>query len=499
MYLPATEERLKAFKLQFKIVDIMLREEEARNIEPGGGCEMRKRTKIWIVVGILLSLLLSGCTLSGTSSLDLGKLTTLSNGFNLIYRQYPLEEKVLIGLVVKAGEAYTPKKLPGISHLLEHVIARGIIDEGQKELKDFQPYLDTNAYTGVTGVTYWLRCYPEEYEKALEILKKNLISPDYSLLKEEKTRWIQEVRNVHYNPPGAIMHEIDRLLYQDHPFGNRGKGMELGQAPLTEVSSTPSVLEEFRSTFYTPGRMILVVLGPVEEVKAEVFSELCPGEKEVSLPPLLKGEQREITKNVVSSWSITYSIPNLQGTGTPSPSIEMQVVPSYLAMGWAGFPPEKKEAFDLLGTILSNRLQSKMAETGLLGISSTMGIQLPLSFGIPSADLNAFQLLLTTETKDLSKLKEFVLQTIKELKENLSTEELVGAALSQRANFSTLIADPMNYLNLLAQYLPMLGFSYLQELPTKYEEVTLEDLKEAAVFLDENYALVFYQGSSFKQ
>ena len=35
MYLPATEERLKAFKLQFKIVDIMLREEEARNIEPG--------------------------------------------------------------------------------------------------------------------------------------------------------------------------------------------------------------------------------------------------------------------------------------------------------------------------------------------------------------------------------------------------------------------------------------------------------------------------------
>jgi hypothetical protein len=30
MYLPATEEQLKAFKLQFKIVDIMLREEEAR-------------------------------------------------------------------------------------------------------------------------------------------------------------------------------------------------------------------------------------------------------------------------------------------------------------------------------------------------------------------------------------------------------------------------------------------------------------------------------------
>ncbi|MGB9834983.1 MAG: hypothetical protein ACPLPW_08480, partial [bacterium] len=89
--------------------------------------------------------------------------------------------------------------------------------------------------------------------------------------------------------------------------------------------------------------------------------------------------------------------------------------------------------------------------------------------------------------------------TIKEAGENLSVEELAAAKLRQRANLATLIADPMNYLNLLAQYLPILGFSYLQELPAKYENATLEDLKEAVAFLDENYALVFYQGSLFKQ
>lgn len=460
---------------------------------------MKNGVKVIVVMVTLLTFLFSGCVISKTSSLDLGTLVTFPNGFKIIQRQYPQEKKVLIGLVVQAGEAYAPEKLPGISHLLEHVIARGIIEEGQKELKDFQPYSDANAQTGITGVTYYLRCYPEEYEKALGILEKNLTSPDYGLLQEEKTRWIQEVRSVSLNPPGAIMHEIDRLLYQDHPFGNRGRGMDSGLAPLTEASSTPSILEEFRSTYYTPERMTLVVLGPMKDAKAEAFYQPPAGKKENPLPSLLKGSKREITKSVVSSWSLTYSIPNPQGTGTPSPYMEMQVVPSYLALGWAGFPPEKRDAFDLLGTILSNRLQSKMAETGLLGRSSMAGIQLPFSFGIPSADVNAFQLLLTTETKDLSKIREVVFQTIKEAGENLSVEELAAAKLRQRANLATLIADPMNYLNLLAQYLPTLGFSYLQELPAKYENATLEDLKEAVAFLDENYALVFYQGSSLKQ
>ncbi|MDI6869638.1 MAG: insulinase family protein [Coprothermobacterota bacterium] len=459
---------------------------------------MKNWTKVLIVVATLLSFLFSGCTTSRTSSLDLGKLVTLPNGFKIIHRQYPYEKKVLIGLVVQAGEAYAPKKLPGISHLLEHVVARGIIEEGQKELKDFQPYSDCNAQTGIIGVTYYLRCYPEEYEKALGILEKNLTSPDYGLLQEEKTRWIQEVRNVNLNPPGAIVHEIDRLLYQDHPFGNRGKGMDSGLAPLTEASSTPSVLEEFRSAYYTPERMTLVVLGPMKEVKVKAFSRLPEGKKENPLPSLLKGNKREITKSVVSSWSLTYSIPNPQGTGTSGPYAEMQVVPSYLALGWAGFPPEKREVFDLLGTILSSRLQSKMAEAGLLGGSSMAGIQLPFSFGIAFVDVNAFQLLLTTETKDLSKIREVVFQTIREAGENLSEEELAAAKLRQRANIATLLADPVSYLNLLAQYLPILGFSYLQELPAKYENATLEDLKEAVSFLDENYALVFYQGSSLK-
>ena len=33
---------------------------------------------------------------------------------------------------------------------------------------------------------------------------------------------------------------------------------------------------------------------------------------------------------------------NPQGTGASSRYMEMQVVPSYLALGWAGFPPEKR-------------------------------------------------------------------------------------------------------------------------------------------------------------
>lgn len=111
------------------------------------------------------------------------------------------------------------------------------------------------------------------------------------------------------------------------------------------------------------------------------------------------------------------------------------------------------------------------------------GIQLPFSFGIASVDGNAFQLLLTTETKDLSKIREVVFQAIREAGENLSEEELAAAKLRQRANLATLLADPVSYLILLAQYLPILGFSYLQELPAKYENATLEDLKEAVALM----------------
>jgi len=461
---------------------------------------MKKWAKELIVATIILSFFLSGCTSSRTSSLDLGKLTILPNGFSIVQKQYPKEEKVLIGLVVRAGEAYSPTKLPGISHLLEHVIARGICERGQEELKDFQPYRDANAQTGITGVAYFLRCYPEDYEKALKILKENLLSPDYTLLAEEKTRWAQEIKSVSLNPPGAIMNKLDSLLYQDHPFGNRGRGMDSSQVPFTEVSLTPSVLEEFRSTYYTPERMTLVVLGPVEEVKAEDFSQLPPGkgpQKEDTLPPLKKGSQREITDAVFPAWTLIYSSPNPSGTGTPSPYEETRIVPSYLAMGWAGFPPDRKEAFELLGIILSNNLQSKMMETGLLGRSSQAGITLPFSFGLSCADVNAFQFFLTSEVQDLSKIKQVVFQTIRESGENLSAEKLAAAKSIQRANLATVVADPMSYLNLLAQYLPILGFSYLQQLPDKYEKVTLEEIKEALTFLDQNYTLLFYRSLSY--
>ncbi|MBT9174921.1 MAG: hypothetical protein DDT22_00587 [candidate division WS2 bacterium] len=98
--------------------------------------------------------------------LELGQIATLNNGLQIIHKRFS-EEKVVIALGVKAGAAYEPQDRYGLSHLLEHIIARGIIEDCKKAgWEGFREGIDANAYTDIEVVTYHLSCYTKRFRKS---------------------------------------------------------------------------------------------------------------------------------------------------------------------------------------------------------------------------------------------------------------------------------------------------------------------------------------------
>jgi len=450
-----------------------------------------------LLLALLIVLLLCGCT--NTQVLptpDFGKTQVLENGLCILTKDFPGEDTLFFSVAVRAGACYEPEGLYGLSHLLEHVIGRGMIEDCMAELKESKEGLDCNAHTGIQEVTYYIRCHPEDYEKALNILYENLANPDFSYLKMEKERWAMEAKNVSFNAAGAIIHEFEGTIFQDHPYGNNARGMDPGQTPFTELKATEEVLRDFHSRFYTAERMVLVLCGKADPEKAkEVFRNVIKGsEKDTAFPIPKLTEKKEIVKTFMDRYTITV-YPTL---GTPiTPTSTSEIAPSYAVIGWTGFSPEEIPAFQALGEILLSRLSELRAEKGMIGVSSQMGFTPAQSAGVDYPGIPLFEVWLALDIGNPLPIKDLILQAIGDSKGHITEENLALSKFNLKASLLSASQSPSAFALGLAPNLLLPGCSSLDDLWKSYDRLTVADLEKALSFLQDDYVFILYKGASY--
>ena len=181
------------------------------------------------------------------------KLCYLVTDYGSVHDRFTLE-----------GREYT---IPaGSAHYLEHKLFD--MPGGRDVSGEFAELgASVNAFTSYDLTAYYFTC-AEHFEECLGLLLDFVYTPYFTEDSVRKEQGIidQEIGMNLDSPDTVVFEELTRCLYENHPIRNPILGT---RESIREI--TPDTLNLIHRAFYTPGNMMLCVLGDVEpEAVAEL-------------------------------------------------------------------------------------------------------------------------------------------------------------------------------------------------------------------------------------
>ena len=157
------------------------------------------------------------------------------------------------------GKKYTTPQ--GVAHYLEHKMFD--LPEGNA-MQEFAKYAGANnAFTSYTMTAYYVEC-TEHLEENLEILLRMVTTGYFTEESVQKERGIiaQEIRMYDDSADSAVMENLFRIMYQNHPVRNNIAGTVESIEKITAET-----LKLCHDTFYDPSNLIVCVIGDVDAQK----------------------------------------------------------------------------------------------------------------------------------------------------------------------------------------------------------------------------------------
>lgn len=213
----------------------------------------------------------------------------LPNGLQVLLVPDDSLSVTVLGLV-KAGSRYETSKKEGLAHFYEHMVFKGTRKFPSK--KDLALAVDGVGadYNGATDqeyTYYYVKTAKKDLAVGLDLVSQLLVEPLLSgeEIDVERGVILEELHMYHDIPQYRAQIELSKLLFPNHPLGNSGLGRE-----ETIDSFTQEDFLSFKSRFYSPEKMVLVIAGGVREqkkVKKEIeqyFSPLTQARRESFAP-----------------------------------------------------------------------------------------------------------------------------------------------------------------------------------------------------------------------
>ena len=178
----------------------------------------------------------------------------------------------------------------GVAHYLEHKM----FDlPGNRDVSAEFAELGavTNAFTSYDMTAYYFSC-TENFDDCLRLLLEFVSTPCFTEESVEKERGIidQEIGMNEDAPDSVVFDRLMEALYGSHPI----------RVPILGTSGTireitPEVLHNCHRAFYTPGNMLLCVIGDVEPENVTAIAREMLGTEEKSVGIKLRPWREEMT------------------------------------------------------------------------------------------------------------------------------------------------------------------------------------------------------------
>ncbi len=210
-------------------------------------------------------------------------LDTLENGLRLCVLPRPGFSRKLAYFVTDFGAIHTDFTLDGreihapagIAHFLEHKMFEL---PGGRDVSAELAALGavTNAFTSHDMTAYYIGC-TENFEPALKLLLEFVSTPYFTAESVQKEMGIidQEIGMDADTPDSTCFKNLMTSMYREHLI----RVDVLGTSDSIR-DITPELLHDCHRAFYTPGNMMLCVIGDVEPDRvAEIATEMLGREK----------------------------------------------------------------------------------------------------------------------------------------------------------------------------------------------------------------------------
>ena len=387
----------------------------------------------------------------------------LSNGLTLMVARRPGFTRKLAYFVTDFGAVHTHFRLEdreirvpaGIAHFLEHKM----FDlPGQRDVSAELAALGagTNAFTSYDMTAYYISC-TENFEPALKLLLEFVSTPYFTEESVQKEIGIidQEIGMHLDNPDSRVFETLAAGLYENHPI----------RVPILGSSKsirriTPQLLHDCHRAFYTPGNMILCVVGDVEpERVAEIAEEMLGTE------PRPVGEK-------LRHWDETME------RVCDRQSLQMEVAMPMFNLGFKCEYPGSGEA------AIRQEMVGDLAAEALFGESSELYLRLyeegliDSSFGGGFETIDGMAMLLCSgDSDDPEAVRAAVLQQAQKLAETGVSDE--DFRRMKRSAFGRRVRDLDSFdstcFRLCAYRLS--GYDYF-DFPALYEQIEKEEIQE---------------------
>ncbi len=331
-------------------------------------------------------------------------IRNLPNGSKLIVRPREDTEAVAIHVWFRVGSVYERYDQKGMAHFLEHMLFNGSEGYPYGEVERIIESLGGNINAGTSkDFTYYHVEIAHPYWKtALEVLYQLTMRPllDEEMVEKEKPIVIEELRRGKDNPTTVLWETFEKTAYKVSPYRFPIIGFE-----ETISKFTRDMLLEFHRNFYQPRNMAVVVVGKVDpkEVEAEVMRTFG------------KEEGRPVPKIMVPNEPDQIG-PRFERIEDP------RVEKAYWVIGWRSPAIARTDYYalivldEILGNGRTSVLYRELKEKGLVYSFFTGDLGRPRD--------NMYVISATFDPKRYEEVKNRVLEILREVYENLTSEQV---------------------------------------------------------------------------
>ncbi|NJR40513.1 MAG: insulinase family protein [Leptolyngbyaceae cyanobacterium CSU_1_4] len=450
-----------------------------------------RKTRTYLLVGMLLSLLLSAfisptialipSTTSSISSITAGvQKKVLDNGLTVLTKEVHTAPVVSVQVWYKVGSRNEPAGQNGISHQLEHLMFKGTTDRPIQFGRLFSALgSQSNAFTSYDETAYFGTVERDKLNALLVLEADRLENStiEEAQLTSEKKVVISELQGYENSPNYRLDRVVMKAAFPDRPYG-----LPVGGTKADVQNFSLQQVQAYYKKYYTPNNATLVVTGDFNtaetlQVIQQTFGKLPQRPTVASLSPT----------PALSSTPASPPTPS-----QPTPSIREPIVlrePGSSPLLQMVYPlPDITHpdvpAIDLMDMILtggrSSRLYQNLVESGLASSVSAYPAEM-LEPGWYDISATA------APGQELVNIQQVLQQSLTEIREKpVSAEELQRAKVQLQAAFVLNTQDIESQASQLAYSQTIAGdYRYSDRYLQAIEQVTLADIQRVAkAYLD---------------
>ena len=197
-------------------------------------------------------------------------LHSLPNGVRALVIPQPWRQSVNLSVFIRAGSHHEPRRLNGISHVVEHMAFKGTATRSCQQINLDAEGLgaEVNAHTDKDHTAFHIAGLAADLPRFVPMLADIVLNSSFPAEELERERQVilHEFTEFDEDPAGIAFQLFDRACYGLHPAGQPVIGNRANLKRFTRDD-----LQAYVAQHYTSANVVVAAAGPVD---AQAFTRL---------------------------------------------------------------------------------------------------------------------------------------------------------------------------------------------------------------------------------